>query len=170
MAEATGSSSAPTLLAAVPGHVVRPRRQHLGTFALSMLSVGLGVVAGVGAFAFRALIGLLHNLFFLGRFSWLYDSNNHTPPGPWGPPGAFTLAVPFLPLTRPMTRDALSMLASWSSWEENLSLQPSHSSQESHDRFPMPAAMAWASFLKVTSGFVFPHKEQRRDAGFAIGM
>jgi chloride channel protein, CIC family len=84
MAEATGSSRAPALQAAVPGQVVRPRRRHLGTFALSMLSVGLGVVAGVGAFAFRALIGLFHNLFFLGRFSWLYDSNHHTPLGLWG--------------------------------------------------------------------------------------
>jgi len=84
MAEATGSRGAPALQAGVPGQVVRPRRPRLGTFALSMLSVGLGVVAGVGAFAFRALIGLFHNLFFLGRFSWAYDSNRHTPFGPWG--------------------------------------------------------------------------------------
>ena len=84
MSDETGSSNAAELGAGVPGQIVRPRRPHLGTFALSMLSVGLGVVAGVGAFAFRALIGLFHNLFFLGRFSWLYDSNHHTPSGPWG--------------------------------------------------------------------------------------
>ena len=84
MGDATGSSSALALQAGVLGQVVRPHRQHLGTFALSMLAVGLGAVAGVGAFAFRALIGFFHNLLFLGRFSWQYDSNHHTPPGPWG--------------------------------------------------------------------------------------
>lgn len=44
----------------------------------------LGAVAGVGAWAFRMLIGLLHNLFFLGKLSFVYDSNAYTPPSPWG--------------------------------------------------------------------------------------
>ncbi len=70
--------------AGLQGRVVEPGRRPLGTLALSILSVGLGVIAGVGAFAFRALIGLFHNLFFSGRLSWFYDSNHHTPPGPWG--------------------------------------------------------------------------------------
>lgn len=65
------------------GHVVRPNPRR-GTLTLSLLAVGLGVLAGVGAFAFRRLIGLFHNLFFLGRFSWSYDTNLHTPAGPWG--------------------------------------------------------------------------------------
>jgi CIC family chloride channel protein len=34
--------------------------------------------------AFRALIGLFHNLFFLGKLSAAYDANVHTPAGPWG--------------------------------------------------------------------------------------
>ena len=84
MSEATSTSSPPHPHDGVHGRVVVPGRRRLGTLTLSILSVGLGVVAGIGAFAFRALIGLFHNLFFLGRLSWFYDSNQHTPPGPWG--------------------------------------------------------------------------------------
>jgi len=51
----------------------------------------VGVVAGLGAVVFRALIGLLHNLLFLGKFSAVYDANVHTPPSPWGP---FVIFVP----------------------------------------------------------------------------
>src|SRR6185437_348339 len=75
-----------------------------------------------------------------GSLAWTFRStgpSNRPPPTDPSPPGAFTLAVPLLPLTRPMTRDALSMLASSSSCDENLSLQRSHSSQESQDRLPM---------------------------------
>ncbi len=50
-----------------------------------MLSVLLGVVAGVGAYAFRLLIGLFHNLLLLGRASFDYDANVHTVAGVWGP-------------------------------------------------------------------------------------
>ena len=83
MSEATSTSTPPHPHDGVHGRVVVPGRRRLGTLTLSMLSVGLGVVAGIGAFVFRALIGLFHNLFFLGRLSWVYDSNHHTPPGPW---------------------------------------------------------------------------------------
>jgi CIC family chloride channel protein len=51
----------------------------------SLLSVLVGVVAGVGAAVFRGLIGLFHNLLFLGKWSFAYDANTHTPPSPWGP-------------------------------------------------------------------------------------
>ncbi len=60
------------------------RRRGLGPFSFAFLSVALGVVAGFGAFGFRLLIGLVHNLFFLGRLSFQYDTIRHTPPGPWG--------------------------------------------------------------------------------------
>ena len=56
-----------------------------------MLSVLVGVVAGLGAVVFRALIAILHNLLFLGRFSATYDANRHTPASPWGP---FVILVP----------------------------------------------------------------------------
>ena len=50
----------------------------------ALFSVLLGVVAGFGAFFFRALIALVHNLAFFGRFSIEYDTLQHTPASPWG--------------------------------------------------------------------------------------
>lgn len=43
------------------------------------------MIAGLGAVLFRGLIGLFHNLLFLGKFSFLYSANLHTPASPWGP-------------------------------------------------------------------------------------
>jgi CIC family chloride channel protein len=51
---------------------------------LWLLAVVVGIIAGFGAVLFRGLIGLLHNLFFLGKFSLLYNANLHTPASPWG--------------------------------------------------------------------------------------
>ncbi|MGO9417204.1 MAG: chloride channel protein [Syntrophobacteraceae bacterium] len=51
----------------------------------SLLSVAVGIVSGLGAVVFRALIALFHNLFFLGKISAVYDANVHTPDSPWGP-------------------------------------------------------------------------------------
>jgi CIC family chloride channel protein len=51
----------------------------------SLLAVMVGVVAGVGAMVFRGLIGLFHNLLFLGKWSLSYNANLHTPASPWGP-------------------------------------------------------------------------------------
>ena len=59
-------------------------RGGLGRFSLALLAVVLGVVAGLGALVFRALIALCHNLLFLGIVSSDYDTNQHTPSGPWG--------------------------------------------------------------------------------------
>ncbi len=56
----------------------------IGLFTLSLLAVVAGLVTGLGAVAFRALIGLIHNVFFLGQFSVHYDANVHTPESPWG--------------------------------------------------------------------------------------
>ena len=60
-------------------------------WSLYALSVVVGAVAGLGAVAFRGLIAVVHNLFFLGRFSWSYDANAHLPASPWG---AFVILVP----------------------------------------------------------------------------
>jgi len=57
------------------------------------LSVLAGVVAGLGAVFFRDLIGLFHNLSFLGQFSVSYDANTHTAASPWGP---FIVLVPVI--------------------------------------------------------------------------
>jgi CIC family chloride channel protein len=48
------------------------------------VSVALGVVAGFGAFILRLLIALVHNLLFLGRLSFHYDTLQHTSLAPWG--------------------------------------------------------------------------------------
>ena len=68
-------------------------RKALGPFSLSLLAIVLGAVAGVGALGFRLLIGLCHNLIFLGQLSTQYDSNLHTPPGPFGVAVAFAPAL-----------------------------------------------------------------------------
>jgi chloride channel protein, CIC family len=50
-----------------------------------LLAILIGIAAGVGAYVFRSLIALIHNLMFLGKFSVVYDATVHTPPGLWGP-------------------------------------------------------------------------------------
>jgi CIC family chloride channel protein len=69
------------------------RFRSIGLLGLSLLAVVVGVITGFGAIAFRALIGFIHNLFFLGTFSIVYDANQFTPPGPWG---AFIILVPVI--------------------------------------------------------------------------
>ncbi|MDE2238776.1 MAG: chloride channel protein [Rhodospirillales bacterium] len=59
-------------------------RGGLGLVTLSLLALGLGIFTGAGAAAFRALIGLIHNIAFLGQFNWRYDANHFTPASPWG--------------------------------------------------------------------------------------
>jgi chloride channel protein, CIC family len=59
----------------------------------SLLAVLTGLAAGVGAILFRDLIALFHNLFFLGTLSLQYDTNVHTPAGPWG---VWIIIVPVL--------------------------------------------------------------------------
>jgi CIC family chloride channel protein len=55
-----------------------------GLIRMSLLAFSIGVVAGLGAFVFRELIGLVHNVLFLGRFAFEYDANLFTPASPWG--------------------------------------------------------------------------------------
>ncbi|MBS0518426.1 MAG: chloride channel protein [Proteobacteria bacterium] len=56
----------------------------VGLVILCCLALVVGVVTGFGAVLFRDLIGLVHNIFFLGEFVVSYDANLFTPPGPWG--------------------------------------------------------------------------------------
>ncbi|HEY5048015.1 MAG TPA: chloride channel protein [Rhizomicrobium sp.] len=51
---------------------------------MTLFAVGVGVITGIGAYLFRELIGLVHNLFFLRQFSFAYDSGLFTPFNPWG--------------------------------------------------------------------------------------
>jgi chloride channel protein, CIC family len=48
------------------------------------LAFGLGIATGLGAVVFRDLIGLIHNVMFLGLQTLRYDANLFTPPSPWG--------------------------------------------------------------------------------------
>jgi CIC family chloride channel protein len=66
------------------GAMARPWRADESPFRLAVLALMVGLVAGLGAVVFRALIGLFHNLFFFGVWSFAYDANLHTPPSPWG--------------------------------------------------------------------------------------
>ena len=84
--------------------LARPRDAELrqiGLVQLSILALVVGVVTGFGAILFRDLIGLIHNVMFLGQFVVRYDANLFTPPSPWGPwvilvPVIGALAVTFL--------------------------------------------------------------------------
>ena len=67
--------------------------RRLSLFYLTMLALALGVVTGLGAFLFRDLIGLLHNIFFTGRFLLPYDANEFTASYRWG---VFVILVPVL--------------------------------------------------------------------------
>lgn len=73
----------------------------LGPIVFALVSISVGIVAGLGAVVFRAMIAIFHNLLFLGQFSWSYDANLHTPRSPWGPgvilvPVVGALGVAFL--------------------------------------------------------------------------
>ena len=69
------------------------RPAHVGLFRLSLLAIVVGVITGFGAVAFRALIGLFHNIAFLKLFSFAYDASVFTPASPWGP---FIILVPVI--------------------------------------------------------------------------
>jgi chloride channel protein, CIC family len=56
----------------------------IGLLPLSLVGVLIGLVTGLGAVLFRAMIAAVHNFFFLGRLSALYDANVYTPASPWG--------------------------------------------------------------------------------------
>ncbi|HET7879778.1 MAG TPA: chloride channel protein [Acetobacteraceae bacterium] len=67
--------------------------RRLGLPVLCLLALAVGVITGIGAVAFRDLIGLVHNVLFLGDFSFFYDASRFTPPSPWG---AFVILVPVI--------------------------------------------------------------------------
>ncbi len=54
-----------------------------GLVWMSLLGIAVGLIAGCGAVVFRRMIGLFHNLFFLGQFSVDYNANMHTAASPW---------------------------------------------------------------------------------------
>ena len=71
--------------------IVEDETRTLSLLRLTLLGLSLGIVTGIGAVLFRELIGLLHNLFFAGRFVFAYDANKFTAPSRWG---AFVILAP----------------------------------------------------------------------------
>ncbi|MEJ2683195.1 MAG: chloride channel protein [Candidatus Sulfobium sp.] len=62
----------------------RELTQPLRLCRLLLLAIITGALAGLGAAVFRAMVGLSHNLLFLGRLSVSYDAGLHTAAGPFG--------------------------------------------------------------------------------------
>ncbi len=65
--------------------------KELNIISMCALALLAGIIGGLGAWAFRMLIGLVHNVLFLGEFVFHYDANIHTAPSPWG---AWVILVP----------------------------------------------------------------------------
>ena len=63
----------------------RDAEHRAGLVLLCGCAIVIGIVTGIGALVFRDLIGLVHNLLFLGRLSTAYDASLLTPASPWGP-------------------------------------------------------------------------------------
>ncbi|HWE07037.1 MAG TPA: chloride channel protein [Rhizomicrobium sp.] len=71
----------------------RSAERSVNLFLFSVIAIVVGVVTGFGAVLFRGLIALIHNLFFLGHVSLVYDANFYTPASPWG---ALVILVPVI--------------------------------------------------------------------------
>jgi CIC family chloride channel protein len=67
----------------------RPTRQA----GFALLCVLTGVIAGLGAVVFRALIALVLNALYYGKFSTFYNANVHTAVSAWGP---FVILLPLI--------------------------------------------------------------------------
>ena len=80
-----GQSMGPRRLTREPGPVT--------WWLMVLCTLAVGVIAGLGAVVFRAMIGGFHNLLFLGQWSFAYDANVHTLASPWG---AGIMLVPVL--------------------------------------------------------------------------
>lgn len=61
-----------------------PETAAINLWAICGLAIVVGIVTGGGAVFFRALIGLVHNILFLGQFAFAYDASSFTPASPWG--------------------------------------------------------------------------------------
>jgi CIC family chloride channel protein len=67
--------------------IARPsqRERQISLVELAAAALVIGTVTGFLTVLFRALVAGIHNLFFLGTFSFYYDPNLHTPYGWLGP-------------------------------------------------------------------------------------
>ena len=58
--------------------------RQVGLTYLCFLALAVGLLTGLGAAVFRALIGLVYNIAYLGKFSFILDANLLDPPSPLG--------------------------------------------------------------------------------------
>jgi CIC family chloride channel protein len=79
--DVTLTSSGPSISAVRPPKDVELERPLAWMFGASVV---IGVLSAFGAYGFRLLIGVIHNLAFLGKWSPFYDANMHTPESPLG--------------------------------------------------------------------------------------
>ncbi|WP_244561224.1 hypothetical protein [Bradyrhizobium canariense] len=80
---------------ALIGSSIKPfaEERKVSLLVLCALALVIGVMTGLGAVGFRALIGLVHNLSFNGRLSVAYDANVSEGPSPFGD---FVLLAPVI--------------------------------------------------------------------------
>ena len=76
------SKKAKKLIKSIDDHQFK--RDNLPMWQMAILAVMVGIISGFGAIVFNSMIGLIHNVMFLGKFSIHYDSSIHTPASPWG--------------------------------------------------------------------------------------
>ncbi|MCF7791484.1 MAG: chloride channel protein [Victivallales bacterium] len=55
------------------------KNEKLPMWKMAVLALLVGMISGFGAIVFNRMIGLIHNILFLGKFSIYYDSSIHTP-------------------------------------------------------------------------------------------
>ena len=58
--------------------------RKVSLLTLCGLALVIGVMTGLGAVAFRALIGFVHNAFYNGKLSMFYDANIAEAPSRFG--------------------------------------------------------------------------------------
>ena len=73
--------------------VYRREPRPMRLLLVCLLALVVGIVTGFGAVVFRALIGLVHNVMFLGKLSFDYDTSLFTAMAPWG---AAVILVPVI--------------------------------------------------------------------------
>ena len=82
MPAAITSGDEPVLLG--PSAKPAGEERKVSLLTLCGLALAIGIMTGLGAVAFRALIALVHNLFYNGRLSFVFDANLSEGPSSFG--------------------------------------------------------------------------------------
>ena len=82
MPAAIVSEGGPILIG--PGAKPAGEERKVSLLTLCGLALAVGIITGLGAVAFRALIALVHNLFYNGRLSLVFDANLSEGPSRFG--------------------------------------------------------------------------------------